>query len=149
MTEIRFYHLQTQSIDQALPQILSKAIAGGKRAVVKMADKKEVERFDQLLWTFRPDSFLPHGCANDDFAADQPIWLTDKDENPNNAELLILTEGAETQNAASYALCCEMFDGRMPESVAAARQKWKAYKDEGHEVTYWQQNERGGWDQKA
>lgn len=148
MTEIRFYHLQTQTLDQALPQILTKALAGGHRVVVRTASEADSERLNEYLWTFRPDSFLPHGSVKDSFAESQPVLLTDHDENPNKAGVLILTGGASTARLGDFTLCCEMFDGRDEAAVLAARQKWKVYKENGHELTYWQQNEKGGWDKK-
>lgn len=149
MTEIRFYHLQIQTPEQALPQILSKALAGDHRIVVRGADASYIEKLNEHLWTFRPDSFLPHGSQKDGYGEDQPIWLTDKDENPNNADVLILTGGTSSEKTSDYKLCCEMFDGRHDDAVKAAREKWKQYKDAGHDVTYWQQNDKGGWDKKS
>ena len=32
--------------------------------------------------------------------------------------------------------------------MAQARTQWKAWKDEGHALTYWQQGERG-WEKKG
>lgn len=148
MTEIRFYHLMTQTTEQALPQILAKALAGNHRIVVRGSDKNYIERLNDHLWTYRADSFLPHGCEKDGHAADQPVWLTDKDENPNGADILVLTANTASEQVGSYKMCCEMFDGRDQGAVNAAREKWKLYKDSGQEVTYWQQNEQGGWDKK-
>ncbi len=148
MTEIRFYHLQTQTLEQALPQILTKALAAGKRIVVHTATENEAERLNESLWTFRPDSFLPHGSAKDGFAKDQPVFLTHNDENPNRADTLILTGGAAAQSLEGFTLCCEIFDGRNEDALAAAREKWKIYKDGGNDLTYWQQNDKGGWDRK-
>lgn len=148
MTEIRFYHLQTSNQNQALPMLISKAYDQGKRVLVKMPDAKEVEAFDKHLWTFKPDSFIPHASAKSnkgDNAGLQPVWLTDCDENPNKAELLIITQGASSEMAGDFSLCCEMFDGRSDEAVKAARERWKAYKDQGFEVTYWKQDEQGRW----
>lgn len=148
MTEIRFYHLQTQSLDQALPQILTKALAGGHRIVVRTASERDTERLNDYLWTFRPDSFLPHGSTKDGYAADQPVFLTAGEDNPNNAGVLILTAGVPANDIAGYTLCCEIFDGRDAGAVSAARERWKSYKADGHDLTYWQQNDKGGWDKK-
>jgi len=149
MAEIRFYHLQTQSQEQALPALLSKAVEMGKRIVLKLIDIKEVEVMDAHLWTYSVHSFLPHGCAKTGNAELQPIWITAQDENPNNADVLIVGHGAVTEMQADFDLCCEVFDGRDEKAVADARTRWKSYKDKDYNVTYWKQNEQGGWDKKS
>lgn len=148
MTEIRFYHLQTQPLEKALPQILLKALSGGHRMVVKTKDEARAETLCEELWTFHPQQFLPHGTKKDGHEADQPVFLTEKDENPNGADVLILTEGVTAEKPEDYSLCCEIFDGRDETMVTSARARWKKYKDAGFEVTYWKQNEQGGWDKK-
>lgn len=148
MSDIRFYHLERQSLDQALPALLSKALKNGHRIVVKIPDEREIQRLNDYLWTWRPDSFLPHGSARDGFGEDQHVWLTSGEDNPNGADVLILTHGTTSENLADYAMCCEMLDGRNDEAIRAARGRWSAYKEDGHQVTYWQQTEKG-WEKKA
>lgn len=151
MTEIRFYHAQQSSLEQVLPPILGKALSGGRRIVVRLSDKDAVEKMNEYLWVYNPDSFLPHGAAKDGHASLQPVWLTDRDENPNQADVLVSVRGDAPDvpaNLADFTLCCDMIDGRLPGDVSAARQRWKAYKDAGYEVTYWQQTDKG-WEKKA
>lgn len=149
MPQVRFYHLQKQTLDQALPLILQKALGQEKRVLVKMATDKSITAMSKILWTFRPESFLAHGAAKDEFAADQPILLTTEDDNLNDAGILILTEGATCDDLDAYDLCCEMFDGRDDAAVQAARQRWKSYKDKGYDLTYWMQDDQGRWNEKA
>lgn len=148
MAEIRFYHLYTRTLDQALPEIVQKALSAGHRIVIRASHDKEVERLNTLLWTFRPDSFIPHGSAADGNPAQQPVWLSAGNDNPNNANVLILTGGMEAETLDGYTLACDIFDGRNEDNVTAARQRWKNYKTAGHSLTYWQQTEKG-WEQKA
>jgi len=147
MTEIRFYHLQNMSLDRALPGILTQAYKRGMRAIVKFANDETLEQMDAHLWSFHPDSFLPHGADNN--AKDQPIWLTTKDENPNMASLLILTEDCDSDQKDDFDLCCHIFDGMNDASLKAARTKWKDLKDGGYALKYFQQTENGGWEEKA
>lgn len=149
MSEIRFYHLQKQTLDQALPLILEKAYQGNHKIVVRLADQKEVERMNIHLWTYAPNKFLPHGCSKDRQSENQPIWLTHKEENPNNATVLVLTQGVQENNIGDYDLCCEMLDGRDETAVNSARNRWKDYKESGHDITYWCQSEQGKWEKKA
>lgn len=147
--EVRFYHLQSQTMEQALPALLSKAIQGGKNIIVKTSSEK-LEKLNEHLWTYNPNTFLPHGSAKDGNAELQLIWITDKDENPNNAGILILTENVTSDNTDHFDLCCEMFDGRIDEHVKDARERWKVYKEkDGLDLSYWQQTPQGGWDKKA
>jgi DNA polymerase-3 subunit chi len=101
------------------------------------------------LWTYNDRVFLPHGSKADGHAALQPVWLTDSDENPNDAQVLFLSDGATSADIVGFELVCELFDGRDDAAVSAARERWRVYKEDGHDLTYWQQTERGGWEQKA
>ncbi len=148
MTEIRFYHLTRKTLEQALPELLEKTLERGWRAVVMASTPERVEALTQHLWIYRADSFLPHGNAKDGEADQQPIWLTAEDERPNDADVLFLTDGAVTARAGEFALVCEVFDGNDEVAVSAARGRWKAYKAEGHDLSYWQQGERG-WTKEA
>ena len=147
MTEVRFYHMEHSTLEIALPALLTKAITQGN-VVVKSDTAQNVESLNTHLWTFNPNSFLPHGSAKDGHAENQPIWLTDQDENPNEAKILILTHGSESKEIKNYDLCCEMLNGNDENAVAQARIRWKAYKDDGFEITYWQQGQNG-WEKKA
>jgi DNA polymerase-3 subunit chi len=149
MTEVRFYHLQKQTLDQALPLILEKVYQTKCNAVVRMQDKKEVTRMDAVLWSYKENSFLPHGSAKNGNAARQPIWLTDKSENPNRATTLILTQGMIEEDLTPYDLCCEMLNGHDETAIKDARKRWKIYKEQGFKVTYWFQSDTGKWGNKT
>ena len=111
MTEIRFYHLQKSTLEAALPPMLEKTLERGQRAVVIAGSPERVEALTSYLWTYNDRGFLPHGSARDGFAEEQPVWLTEKDENPNGAQVLFLTDGAASGHVADFTLCVELLDG--------------------------------------
>lgn len=148
-TEVRFYHLERISQTQILPVLISKALGRGHRIIVKLRDEGQVIQMNDHLWTYSANSFLPHGAAKNGNAKQQPVWLTDRDENPNDADVIILCEGTTSEEIGNFTLCCEMINGRDHEAISAARTRWKAYKEQGFDITYWQQNDNGGWDKKA
>ena len=149
MTEIAFYHLRQAALDQVLPKLLEKTLAQGKRAVVLTGSPERAEALATALWTYNPASWLPHGTAEDGEAAEQPIWLTATDENPNGATYLFLTEGVESERLADFERCFDLFDGNDPAAVEAARARWRARQAAGHAVTYWRQTDAGGWEEKG
>lgn len=148
MTDIAFYHLVRRGVDETLPALLEKIQDRGLRAVVLAGSPERVEALDSLLWTYRGDSFLPHGARRDGYAAEQPIYLTETEENPNDAGVLVVLDGASPEFVASFSRCLDLFDGNDPAALAGARMRWKAAKAAGHELTYWQQGEGGQWRQK-
>lgn len=149
MTEVAFYHLQRSTLEQVLPKLLEKTLASDKRAVVLATSVDRVEALAVQLWTYDPESWLPHGTARDGSPEEQPIWLSERDENPNGAAFLFLCDGADSAGIAGYERCFDLFDGNDAAAVEAARGRWQARKAEGHAVTYWQQTDRGGWERKA
>lgn len=149
MADIRFYHLERQNLDAALPALVAKALSKGHKIIIKAPDNSEVERLNGHLWTYDPNSFIPHGSMKDSHESDQPVWLTDNDEIPNGADVLILTHNCEHTQIDQFKLVCNMFDGRNENAVQKARQDWKTFKDGKHELTYWQQSANGGWTEKS
>lgn len=149
MTEVLFYHLQNAPLERVLPQLLEKSLERGWRAIVRAGGPERLEALNGLLWTYSDDSFLPHGTREDGPAEAMPVYLTIEDENPNNAQVLFLVDGAEPSDLGQYERCVLMFDGRDEAALAAAREHWKKLKTEGHDTTYWQQNEQGRWEKKA
>ena len=151
MTEMLFYHLQGQPIERVLPTLVERSLERGWRVVVQSSSEERVEALDAQLWTFRDDSFLPHGTHREAAsAADQPILLTVNDDNPNGAAVRFLIDGAPVPaDASAYQRIVLMFDGTDDDAVAAARTRWSAAKAAGHDVTYWQADENGRWLRKA
>jgi DNA polymerase-3 subunit chi len=147
-SEVNFYHLTRSSLEDTLPRLLAKTLQAGERAVVLLGSLERVEALDTHLWTYDPNGFLPHGSARDGEADRQPIWLTHLDENPNGASFLFVADRARSERLDDYTRCFELFDGRDEQAVIDARERWKAYKEAGHTVVYWQQTS-GGWEKKA
>ena len=151
MTEIWFYHLQSQPLARALPTLLEKAVERGWRVVVQTADDSGLKPIDDLLWTYAPERFLAHGLARDKDAERQPIVLTSGGGNPNGAALRLYVDGAAIDldpASSSYARAILIFDGRVEDEVAAARRQWSRLKGLGFTLAYWQQSDEGGWDRK-
>ncbi len=148
-TEIYFYHLERRTLEDVLPTLLERSLERGWRAAVQAASEERVDALDTLLWTYREDSFLAHGTARDGPAEAQPIYLTTNDDNPNGAQVRFVVDGAELEDATSYARVVFVFDGRNSDAVGRARATWQKAKAEGFSASYWQQDEAGRWQQKA
>jgi DNA polymerase-3 subunit chi len=149
LCEVWFYHLERSALDQVLPELLEKTLARGWRALVRSSQRERVEHLDGWLWAYRDDSFLPHGPDDEPLAGRQPILLTTRGDNANDAQALFLLDGAEAGDLSAYERCILLFDGRDDSALAVARKRWSAFKSAGHPVSYWQQGETRGWEKKA
>ncbi len=149
MTDILFYHLTESKLMDALPPLIEKSLERGWRVAVQLSDAAARDSLDGHLWTFRDDSFLPHGRDDQEFAADQPVLLTVSEDNPNGATVRFCVEGVGAPDPAAYERLVLMFDGHDQQQLEAARSEWKRLKAEGHKLTYWQQSPEGRWEKKA
>jgi len=150
MTEMLFYHLKGQTLEQVLPALLQKSLERGWRVVVQASSEERVDALDAHLWTWRDDAFLPHGTSRDAEAAEQPIVLTASADNPNGATVRFLVDGAMiAADAAGYERLVLLFDGEDPEAVEMARIRWSEAKAAGADVTYWRADESGRWQRQA
>lgn len=150
MAEIVFYHLTERTLEQVLPGLVEKSLQRDWKVVVQAISDELIEKLDGLLWTWRDESFLPHGSIRDGTENLQPVWLTCESDNPNAAAIRFLVDGADIEDPSGYERVVYMFDGNDNAAVEHARSRWKHHKDqEGHEQTYWQQNPNGGWEKKA
>ena len=145
MTDIQFYHLLSTSLERALPKLLEKAVAGDYRVVVRVDSEAREEDICTELWTYNPNNFLPHGTRKDGFESDHPIYITSREENPNMAKLLVITDGS-TPALDGYDRVLDIFDGGNEASVKRARERWSGYKVSGNSLAYIKQTPAGGWE---
>ena len=145
MTEVLFYHLEHQPLERVLPSLVEKTLERGWRAVVQAGSEERVEALDTLLWTYREESFLPHGTKRDGNAAVAARLPDDRaEDNPNGATVRFLVDGAEARELGGYARVVYLFDGR-----DGGRDSARARAVEGRQgapaatVTYWQQSPEG------
>jgi DNA polymerase III subunit chi len=126
---------------------LETALAEGRRAVVQAASVEARDALNERLWTYREDSFLPHGGPGDGPPETQPIFVTETDATPNGAALRVLLNPADAPRFLSAAAerIVVIFEARDEEAMAAARAAWKALKDAGAAPSYWREGDEGEW----
>ena len=149
MTEVWFYHLEKQPLDHVLPRIVSKAIERGLPLVIETTSQEQVTKISDMLWAAEDVAFLPHAFEGDGHGELQPVWLTTSADNPNESKMRIYTHGAIPVDISTLSRAMLMFDGNDPQALDAARAEWKRHKTDGHQVSYWRQDESGKWQNQA
>lgn len=145
-----FYHLEQSSLEAALVPLLEKCLANDWACLIRAKNEETLISLDKSLWTFKENSWLPHAIEKDDIEpTEQPILLTTSNENNNFAQALFLLEDADLGEIEGIERAFYLIDGNNNELVKAARIAYKNAKDNGFDLSYWQQDENGKWGKKA
>lgn len=142
MTPVAFYQLASRRPEQVLPQLLVKALAAGHRIVVRSDDAALLQRLDDALWNFTPDSFLPHGLDTGDHAAGQPVLLSSAGLPAANAADCLAQIGGDLPDALTgLTRVMYLFDA---DSTETARARWRTLSKAGDvQPVYWREGEGG------
>ena len=92
MARVDFYILDTPSPETLIRlacRLSEKVWKMGHRVYVATASAKATQRLDELLWSFRPDSFVPHGCYPEDSHKDFPILIGHNGATSSDGAVLI------------------------------------------------------------
>lgn len=144
MTEVLFYHLETQPLERVLPALLEKTLERGWRAVIETESAEHAQALSDTLWAYRADSFLPHAMSGNATDPEQPILITSNEDNNNGATVRFFVGRAVPRSGEGYQRLVYLFSGHDPDAVSEARAAWRALR-EGNDLTYWQQDDHGRW----
>lgn len=149
MTEINFYVSSSSSstaIYKLLPSLLERMLEQKHKVLIACNDQAEVKRLDKFLWEHNAEKFIPHGTAEQEHSKDQPILITDKNENLNLSDMLICLSGKTVKDFSSYLKVFDIFEGS-EQQKDQGRQRWKDYKAKGYALSYFT-SEEGKWTKK-
>lgn len=149
MPEYWFYHLEASTLKGVLPNLLIKTLSKGWRALVRLPDGTDLTDWDDYLWTYQDQSFLPHGREDQGRADQQPVLIANSTGSADGFDVVFLIDGADVAAVDGVTRVIIMIDGRSQEAIARERGRWKALKDSGATMSYWQQSSSGGWEKKA
>ncbi len=133
MTEILFYTHVENKFHTAC-EISHKVLRAKRKMMVFAQDESDATKIDRLLWTVPALGFLPHCAVDHALAAETPIVISsDPDKLAYDDVLLNLHE--EVQPFFSrYQRVIEIVS-KDSADAAAARARYKFYKDRGYAIT--------------
>jgi DNA polymerase-3 subunit chi len=145
--QVDFYHLTATPLDRALPQIAARIVEGDARLLIVTESDEQRADLDRLLWTYRPDSFLPHARSGAGDDAIQPVLLAPDVTPVNGARNVAIVDGRWRDTALAFDRAFHFFEDA---HIQAARAAWRTLTDRhGVERRYWKQSEAGRWEQAA
>jgi DNA polymerase III subunit chi len=138
MTRIDFYVLADGASGDRLTlacRIAERAYGDGRRVLIHCPDAALARRLDQLLWTWREESFVPHGLVGETNAALTPVLISRDGEPAAEDQVLINLSPEVPEFFARFERLCEPLD-QDPAILKAGRSRWKYYRDCGYDVNH-------------
>lgn len=134
MTQIDFYVLpETTSTARWLfaCRLLDKVQRMGMRTLVVMDNEAEARQFDELLWTFKPESFIPHQLINGTKPA--PVEITFTNDSGDHQGLLLNLSSAIPPYFSRFERLSEVVI-QEPQSLQTSRERFGFYKQRGYPI---------------
>ncbi|MEH6590902.1 MAG: DNA polymerase III subunit chi [Halioglobus sp.] len=134
MTKVGFYVIQNADAGQRLEvaaRLTDKAFAQGLKVFINADSQQQARQLDELLWNFRPASFLPHGLCGQEH--DDKIAIGWGQEPDNHDELLINLQLTIPPFFSRFRRVAEVVT-QDEKSLAALRSSWRFYKERGYEL---------------
>ncbi|NBV05954.1 MAG: DNA polymerase III subunit chi [Proteobacteria bacterium] len=124
--EINFYQCD-ESLVKSIAPLTLKILEENKKAFVFAKDQIRIKEIDDGLWSYGKNKFIPHVTVFDkDFELErQPIFLSNKEENSNQADYLILADLASEGFLQSFSRIFYFFDILDLETAKAAAKKYQ------------------------
>jgi len=112
-------------------RLADKAFQRGHRIFINAADEDQARALDELMWSFRPSSFLPHGLHGQEHSDTVAIgW---GQEPHNHSDLLINLQLEIPSFFSRFQRVAEVVT-QDPDSLEALRASWTFYKERGYQL---------------
>jgi len=147
--QIDFYHLKDGALAAPLAMLANKTVSSGHKLLI-VAKKEDFSEISTQLWCRYPESFLAHGCDEDEGRDHAPVWLTSMPEhNHIQADFVALTSALVPPDLRAFSRIFNLFDGSNDKAVSLARSCWKDWSAiEQAECRYFAQDENANWQRR-
>ena len=134
MAQVDFYVLAAsgqQARQQFACRLAEKAYKLGNKVHIQVTDKTSLQRLDDLLWTFRDGSFVPHEIDAGTASVDAPVTLGTEPGDARNPDLLINLSDTVPADSHSFPRVAEVVTSD-EDSKTMSRQRFVTYREQGH-----------------
>ncbi|MFT4520473.1 MAG: DNA polymerase-3 subunit chi [Halioglobus sp.] len=134
MTRVGFYVVQGAEPGQRLQvavRLVDKAFQAGHRIFINAVDEQQARELNELLWSFRPASFLPHGLHGEEHS--DTIAIGWGQEPMDHNDLLINLQLDIPAFFSRFGRVAEVVT-QDSASLEALRASWTFYKERGYQL---------------
>lgn len=131
MTNVDFYILASSTREHIACKLAEKAWSQGHRVYIHTSSAEQARHMDELLWTFRDGSFLPHEQYRAGQADASPI-LIGADAAPDTTSDVLINLAQDVPLFFSRFLRVAEIIGNDDTAKATGRERFRFYRDRGY-----------------
>ncbi|MFV1983141.1 MAG: DNA polymerase III subunit chi [Thiohalomonadales bacterium] len=141
MTRIDFYILDNntpQARENFACRLIEKAQHLGHSIFVQSQTTEHAELLDDLLWSYKPESFIPHALSKSASATNCSVVISteqQKTEKNKNNDVLINFSSTVPDLFSQYSRVVEIVNKNDNSSIDG-RTRYKYYNDRGYQMEY-------------
>ena len=136
MTKIDFYQIESDEAPLLFScRLIAKIYRMGHQVHIHSESEVQAGEIDSLLWSFRPESFIPHSLDSVKEEAPVRIGYSGMEEPNTHQEVLVNLSGSVPDFFSRFERVAEVVPHNT-DSRDAARKNFKFYKDRGYEIKY-------------
>ncbi len=111
-------------------RLAEKAWSQSQKVLMLAPGSAEAQTLDEMLWTFRDRSFVPHEIYSADRAPRAPVLISDSSGVCGDADVLINLSDRVPDGFERFARIVEPIDGD-PARRQSGRERFRFYRDRG------------------
>jgi DNA polymerase-3 subunit chi len=133
-TEVIFIKLNVDTHDKIVCDLAEKVFLAGKKSLIYVATEDRARKIDDLLWTWKQNSFIPH-CKKNDVQTkhEEPVQIATEIV-PDDSDVLILADASESWTSETFSTVidlAQLYDLALRDN---ARARYKSYRDNGYKL---------------
>jgi DNA polymerase-3 subunit chi len=137
MTEVVFVEVTASRMEVRACEIAENTYAQGDRLQIIAIDEQQAARLDDLLWTYKPDNFVPHGLWKGmDTESTQPVVITTRKERVSGIASLLTMDYCPVEMIQQFSRVIHVVVMDNQERLEASRRYWTLLKDAGFSLRH-------------
>lgn len=137
MPRIDFYILQEAGLSARLQfacKFIEKAYKNKHKVYIHTENQNDAHTLDELLWTYRDDSFIPHHLVGDGPKPPPPIQIGFQLKPESQYDILLNLSQTVPEFYKKFARIVELVTSDEP-TQNLLRNHYRLYRANGHEIT--------------
>lgn len=145
MTKIDFYALSLTAPEIAATKVISKAGDLGKKILARLENAAYAKAFDNYLWTYDPKEFISHGLITNEEKPLEQVLIGEASEMVVGVDYLLLLNNASFEGFEKFERVFWFFNHFDQDIAKKAQDLRDLAKNQGVEVNWWLQNDKGAY----